>query len=51
LPFIEFARSKVNRTYNLFDPFGENTGASESKWYLRLNLPREAITGITQNPY
>jgi predicted transcriptional regulator of viral defense system len=51
LPFTEFARSKVNRTYNMFDPFGENTGAPESKWYLRLNLSLEAIKAISNHPY
>ena len=38
LPFVEFARTRINRSYNLFDPFGENTGESESAWYLRLNI-------------
>lgn len=51
LPFIEFARTKVNRTYNLIDPFGENTGESNSAWYLRLNLSKEVITSIIQNQY
>lgn len=51
LPFTEFARTKVNRTYNLFDSFGENTGKPESSWYLRLNLPKEAIKTIIQSQY
>lgn len=51
LPFTEFARTKVNRTYNLFDPFGENTGKPESSWYLRLNLPIEAIKTIIRSQY
>ena len=50
-PFIEFARAKVNRTYNLFDPFGENTGEPESAWYLRFNLSKEKILEIVQNHY
>ena len=49
--FIKFARSKVNRTYNLFDSFGENTGEPNSSWYLRLNLSKEKILGIVQNQY
>jgi predicted transcriptional regulator of viral defense system len=49
LPFVEFARTRINRSYNLFDPFGENTGESESAWYLRLNISKEAISGIVQN--
>jgi predicted transcriptional regulator of viral defense system len=49
LPFTEFARTKVNRTYNLFDPFGEHAGEPDSMWYLRLNLSKENITGIVEN--
>jgi len=49
--FIQFARSKVNRSYNLFDTFGENTGEPNSDWYLRMNLPIENILGIVQNQY
>jgi predicted transcriptional regulator of viral defense system len=49
LPFIEFARTKVNRTYNLFDPFGENIGKPDCKWYLRLNLSEEVIMNIVQS--
>ena len=51
LPFVEFAHKQVNRTYNLFDPFGENAGEPESAWYLRLNLSKETILGIAQNHY
>jgi predicted transcriptional regulator of viral defense system len=51
LPFTEFARSKINRTYNLFDPFGENTGKTETAWYLRLNLSKESILEIAENSY
>jgi predicted transcriptional regulator of viral defense system len=51
IPFVEFARTKVNRTYNLFDPFGSEKGETDAVWYLRLNLSREAITGIVQNRY
>jgi len=49
--FIEFARTKVNRTYNLFDPFGESTGEPDSTWYLRLNLSKEKILEIAKNSY
>jgi len=47
--FIEFAQTQINRSYNLFDPFGDNTGETESVWYLRLNISKEAILGIVQN--
>ena len=50
-PFVEFARTRINRTYNLFDPFGNNTGDPETAWYLRLNLSKDAIKGIIQNIY
>ncbi|GHT54561.1 hypothetical protein AGMMS49982_19430 [Bacteroidia bacterium] len=49
--FVKFARSKVNRSYNLFDIFGESTGESNSDWYLRMNLSKENILGIVQNQY
>jgi len=49
--FTEFARTKVNRTYNLFDPFGDNTGDPDSTWYLRLNLSKESILKIVENRY
>ncbi|MDR1974978.1 MAG: hypothetical protein LBQ31_10005 [Bacteroidales bacterium] len=51
LPFVEFARTKINRTYNLFDTFGENTGMTETAWYLRLNLSKKSILGIVENIY
>ncbi|GAP72614.1 hypothetical protein SAMD00024442_37_23 [Candidatus Symbiothrix dinenymphae] len=50
-PFIEFAQTKVNRTYNLFDPFGDGGGEPETAWYLRLNLSKDTIKEITQNIY
>jgi len=49
--FVKFARSKVNRSYNLFDTFGENTGEPDNDWYLRMNLSKESILGIVQNQY
>lgn len=49
--FVAYARGKVNRTYNLFDTFGENTGQANNDWYLRMNLSEEAILGITKNQY
>jgi len=49
--FIQFAHSKVNRSYNLFDPFGENTGEPNREWRLRINLSKENIWEIVQNQY
>jgi len=49
--FVKFAKSKVNRSYNLFDTFGENTGEPNNDWYLRMNLSKENILGIIQNQY
>jgi predicted transcriptional regulator of viral defense system len=50
-PFVEFAQTKVNRSYNLFDPFGENMGEADSRWYLRSNLSKETIREIVKNQY
>jgi len=49
--FVKFAKLKVNRSYNLFDIFGENTGEPNNDWYLRMNLSKENILGIVQNQY
>jgi len=49
--FVKFARSKVNRSYNLFDIFEENTGDTNSDWRLRMNVSSETILGIVQNQY
>ena len=49
--FIYFAKTKINRTYNLFDPFGRPEGEPNPEWYLRLNLTKEDIRRINQNPY
>lgn len=49
--FVKYARSKVNRSYNLFDIFGENIGETNSVWRLRMNLSKENILGIVKNQY
>jgi len=49
--FIAFAKTNINRTYNLFDPFGVNSGEADSNWYLRFNLSKKNILGIIQNQY
>jgi predicted transcriptional regulator of viral defense system len=47
--FIALAKTKINRTYNLFNPFSDDSGETNNDWYLRMNLPVENILGITQN--
>lgn len=49
--FVKFARSKVNRTYDLFDTFGEKTGETNVNWYLRMNLAPENILKIINDSY
>jgi predicted transcriptional regulator of viral defense system len=49
--FTAFARTKVNRTCNLFDPFGNKKGEIISDWNLRLNISKETIRAIIQNSY
>ncbi len=49
--FVKFAKLKINRSYNLFDTFGENIGETNNDWYLRMNLSKENILGIVQNQY
>jgi len=49
--FVKYARAKVNRSYSLFDMFGENTGKPNSDWYLRMNLSEETILKIIHSGY
>lgn len=49
--FIKYARSKVNRSYNLFDTFGKSAGETNSVWRLQMNLSKENILGIVKNQY
>jgi predicted transcriptional regulator of viral defense system len=49
--FVKFARSKVNRSYNLLDTFGENKGEPNNDWYLRMNVSKENILEIVKNQY
>ncbi|MES2387860.1 MAG: type IV toxin-antitoxin system AbiEi family antitoxin [Bacteroidota bacterium] len=44
--FISFARSQVNDTFTLIDPFGENSGEFIMDWKLRLNIPKENLLRI-----
>lgn len=49
--FIEFAKSKINKKYNLFDPQGAEKGEFVAAWRLRMNISRNEILGITNKQY
>lgn len=37
-PFIRYAKSKLNNSYDVFDPFGERAGEPLGAWKLRMNM-------------
>jgi len=49
--FVNYAKTRINRTYNLLDPFGKSVGKPNSEWFLRLNLTMEELFSINQNLY
>jgi predicted transcriptional regulator of viral defense system len=49
--FLKYAETTVNPRYILFDPFGEETGAFNNKWKLRLNITEERILDICNYEY
>lgn len=49
--FLDFAQSQLNEKYSPFDPFGEDEGVFDSRWRLRLNIPREDLLDMTQKAY
>lgn len=49
--FIRYARQKVNKRYNLFDPLGIEKGEFISDWRLRLNISRNDISDICNKLY
>jgi predicted transcriptional regulator of viral defense system len=49
--FVKFARQKVNKKYNLFDPFGGDKGEFVNEWRLRLNISKNDITDICNKMY
>lgn len=49
--FIRFAKQQVNSKYNLFDPAGNEKGEFVRDWSLRLNIGREEILDIANNPF
>lgn len=44
--FIEFARKKVNRKYNVFDPQGPDEGEFVAEWKLRMNISKQRLIEI-----
>jgi predicted transcriptional regulator of viral defense system len=49
--FIRFARSQVNKKYNLFEAGGTDKGEFIAEWRLRLNLSESAIRKILEEAY
>lgn len=49
--FLKYAEGEVNPRYVLMDPFGEETGAFNNKWKLRLNIFEEEIRNISNKQY
>jgi predicted transcriptional regulator of viral defense system len=49
--FIEFAKTQVNKKYNLFDPLGSEKGEFVSEWRLRMNITKEEIFDIVNKQY
>jgi len=41
----------VNKKYTLLDPMGENDGVFNSKWRIRVNIPKEKLLGIINKIY
>ena len=44
--FIEFAKTQINNTYTLIDPFGSERGEFVPEWKLRLNIAKDRIEDI-----
>jgi predicted transcriptional regulator of viral defense system len=49
--FLKYALGEVNPRYVLIDPFGEETGAFNNKWKLRLNVTEEELLDICNKQY
>lgn len=49
--FIDYAKSQVNKKYNLFDPQGFEEGEFVAEWRLRLNISREELLDISNKQY
>jgi len=49
--FIAESKGNINERYTLFDPRGEDQGEFVKTWRLRLNISRERILQICNNPF
>jgi len=49
--FIQFAKNHANKSYNNFDPLGQNIGEYNNEWHLRLNINYDTISSITHQEY
>lgn len=49
--FLKYAQGVVNPRYILLDPFGEEKGAFNNKWKLRLNITEEELLDICNKQY
>lgn len=49
--FLKYAEGEVNPRYVLIDPFGEEAGAFNNKWKLRLNITEEELLDICNKQY
>lgn len=49
--FLKYAEGEVNPRYILIDPFGEEAGAFNNKWKLRLNITQEELLDICNKQY
>lgn len=49
--FLKYAQGEVNPRYILLDPFGEEKGAFNNKWKLRLNITEEELLDICNKQY
>lgn len=49
--FINYAKSQINKRYNLIDAGGLEEGKFSSEWKLRLNVSEENLLNMAQNQY
>lgn len=49
--FIRFAKEEVNNRYSLMDAGGSEQGEFVNEWKLRLNVSKETLLNMAENPY
>lgn len=49
--FVNYALSKTDNTYVLFEPGGNNAGEFVNKWKIRLNISKESILDMSREIY